>query len=619
MNSGVIPFLVPDTTGLTVSSHPSGTANMTVVPLPGNEISGTFRLTFTRTDGGHNTTGPIPFDATAADVQTALTSLWDAVRKDFVIPKGAISVTRSGPDGQKGYGWSVSFLTDFYRTFYGPQSLFVADKTGLQGSRAAPAVTIAKVRPGTIQEVQKITVTSGSSINSTMAMRLTFNGQQTDPVLIRPTGGVCNSQIVEVQTITSTTVDNSQFGGIFDVSMYTQFRLFYGNYATSWIDANPTGSTDCSQSATQIKTALQTLDAFHTVAVTGISTSSAQTCKWTVSFVSSIGDVKPLIVQTRNQVSTQMGDITAVSRAGADTITIGQITNGQKDAITAALEALNNVGTVTVTPVSNTQGANGQCSWLVTFDSNAGNLPLMTVTVYNAPNGVSHSTTAASAALAGVTVAITEITPGTASTISGNFALSFMGERSVYVPYNADARTVQNILEELTTIGKVTVERSSVDENNGYTWTVTFLTNLGSLPLIQFDNSDMKGTVVRGLVRKEVGFFVTLHVPRFNDFLFSLLSSPFLFFRLLVLLHHLIHLIREVNYLLVLSSLPIWITLKQLLLDWIKELRIISVLQPLTQLDKDRFLILRFLTPFLSHKDLQFQPMLFLNILMDKV
>jgi len=106
--------------------------------------------------------------------------------------------------------------------------------------------------------------------------------------------------------------------------------------------------------------------------------------------------------------------------------------------------------------------------------------------------------------LGGVTVEITEITAGTSEAIGGNFALSFRGERTVYVPYDADAREVKNILEELPTIGQVNVSRSSADENNGYTWLVTFQTELGSLDLIEFDDLDMTGTVVTGSVSKVV-------------------------------------------------------------------------------------------------------------------
>lgn len=38
---------------------------------------------------------------------------------------GAVSVSRSGPDGQKGYVWSISFLETVSRITEGPQNAFV--------------------------------------------------------------------------------------------------------------------------------------------------------------------------------------------------------------------------------------------------------------------------------------------------------------------------------------------------------------------------------------------------------------------------------------------------------------------------------------------------------------
>jgi len=57
------------------------------------------------------------------------------------------------------------------------------------------------------------------------------------------------------------------------------------------------------------------------------------------------------------------------------------------------------------------------------------------------------------------------------------------------------------------------VVRSVVDENNGYTWTIQFLTELGYLDLLEFDAADMTGTVVTGNVAKSVSGVL----PPFNS------------------------------------------------------------------------------------------------------
>ena len=55
-------------------------------------------------------------------------------------------------------------------------------------------------------------------------------------------------------------------------------------------------------------------------------------------------------------------------------------------------------------------------------------------------------------------------------------------------------------LEGLTTVGTVDVTRSSVDENGGYTWSVTFLTELGDVPSMVTDTKAMTGTACSALV-----------------------------------------------------------------------------------------------------------------------
>jgi hypothetical protein len=488
MNSGQVSVMVADKSNLTVT-NPTGKVWMNVSSIAGNQLGGMFQVSF-----NGKPSASIPFDASAAAFQQALTG----------IGAGGFAVTRTGPDGQLGYSWTVSFLSDFNRTFYGPQSLFNFDSSLLTGAGAKGQVK--KFRVGTVQEVQEILVAklTAGAINSTMAMNLVYNGQRTVPISVSPSGGVCTSNIVAVQSITSSTFDNSQFGGDFDVSMYLQFRLVYRELTTGWIDANPTGTTDCANSAGRIKAELEQLHYFHTVVVTGSSLSSAQDCKWTISFTSSIGVVDQLKVQTRNSLSKSMGSLGYTSTSDTDTVATAPLVQGQKDSIKSALELLNNVGTVTVTAASKTQGPKGECKWRVTFDSNAGDLNLLQVQLFNAPFGVSSSSTSTSASLNGVDVTISEAVKGTSSKIGGEFALSYLGSRTLYLPFDASARVVQNALESLSKIGKVDVTRSSADENNGYTWSVTFLTNLGSLNLLQFDNVDMTGTVANGIVRKVV-------------------------------------------------------------------------------------------------------------------
>jgi hypothetical protein len=267
------------------------------------------------------------------------------------------------------------------------------------------------------------------------------------------------------------------------------------------------GNGNCSSVNTAISDALTALDAFDEVFVTSTAANPSilgyQSCIWSVHFVSSIGNIASLEVQAYNPVSRGIGTFGQKSLANDDTVSISTLVEGQKDAIKYALELLPNVGTVTVNADDYFQSVRGECSWRVTFDTKAGNLEDMTVSVLDLKTNASSAYTSP-ATYENVQISVHEIIAGTSQPISGNFALTFRGDRTRYMPYDVDSRTLELSLEALATIADVVVSRSDADENGGYTWTVTFLSELGSLPLIEFDDMDLTGTVVSGSVSKLV-------------------------------------------------------------------------------------------------------------------
>ena len=88
--------------------------------------------------------------------------------------------------------------------------------------------------------------------------------------------------------------------------------------------------------------------------------------------------------------------------------------------------------------------------------------------------------------------------------VGGTFALEFRGARTEYMSYSAAEATVKTNLEALDTVGEVTVTRSGPDENDGYSWSVTFNTELGDVDTILFDSASMTGTAVTGTVTEDV-------------------------------------------------------------------------------------------------------------------
>jgi hypothetical protein len=174
---------------------------------------------------------------------------------------------------------------------------------------------------------------------------------------------------------------------------------------------------------------------------------------------------------------------------------------------------MSTIGTVTVNSLSYTAGSE-LCSWRITFDSNAGDLSLMTMSLSDSAIAGDGSSTDSSASTfthslinsgnGQSTVTVTEHVAGTSTVVGGFFALEFNGARSVYMPYTCEARTMKFALESLDTIGQVDVSRTTEDENYGHTWSVTFLTELGDVSALVFDNKDMTGTAVTGMVASAV-------------------------------------------------------------------------------------------------------------------
>ncbi len=80
--------------------------------------------------------------------------------------------------------------------------------------------------------------------------------------------------------------------------------------------------------------------------------------------------------------------------------------------------------------------------------------------------------------LADIPVSIVTLQNG--NVLGGSFRLEFQGETTSDIPYDADAAEIQQQLEMLSTVGKVSVYRSNANEQNGYSWEVEFLSDQNS-------------------------------------------------------------------------------------------------------------------------------------------
>jgi hypothetical protein len=146
-------------------------------------------------------------------------------------------------------------------------------------------------------------------------------------------------------------------------------------------------------------------------------------------------------------------------------------------ALQDALAALPSVGYCSVAQLSPTV-------WRVTFLEVAGDVPLLT---------------SASLLWAGVTVAVTPVTDGTSTPLSGSVALSYGAEPPVTLLTTASDTDVQAAIESFAGITAVTVLRLP-KLNGGALWRVTFVNP--AAPLLQFtvDGSGLAGTAAAAVL-----------------------------------------------------------------------------------------------------------------------
>lgn len=182
--------------------------------------------------------------------------------------------------------------------------------------------------------------------------------------------------------------------------------------------------------------------------------------------------------QYDTQDEVQQVTITGSPHGGTFTLTYGGQTtaplpwNVSAASVRTALEALSTIGNGNVTVTGDAGGP-----WIVTFVGALGAANAGAITVNGAglsnpsPSVVIETTVAGIAAVNGEqTVTVT------GSPTGGNFTLTFGGQTTANIAYNASASTVQTRLEALSTIGAGNV---TVTGGNGGPYTVTFVDDLG--------------------------------------------------------------------------------------------------------------------------------------------
>lgn len=124
-------------------------------------------------------------------------------------------------------------------------------------------------------------------------------------------------------------------------------------------------------------------------------------------------------------------------------------------------------------------------TWFVTFASHIGKQPLLISSPANNWAG------------ANPTIAVNRVREGL-QPLSGGIRLGFEGERTLPIPFDADAAFMKRALESLISIGEVEVARYR--NKNGHNYFITFVSELGDRELITVDDSQLMGPYARAKV-----------------------------------------------------------------------------------------------------------------------
>ncbi|KAH7469287.1 Titin [Phytophthora ramorum] len=246
--------------------------------------------------------------------------------------------------------------------------------------------------------------------------------------------------------------------------------------------------------AAQLSTDLNRLPIFGNVLVTRSLVDDQGGCTWTVAFEESEGNLPQFICAV--DANFKAGTV-----CKTDTLTDGNVLSGSffigasspipfnADAaqIENELEAMGDINTVQVK--RSAPSPQFGYTWTITFVDYDGDAPPLLVT--------------SSLVGTGSRISVREVRKGNA--LSGTFTLSYLTAVTAPIKWNAletaakstsDGSSLQEKLEALDVVGRVSVQRSGPGYEGGYSWLVTFLDNVlnsGDLPLLQGNASMLTG------------------------------------------------------------------------------------------------------------------------------
>lgn len=200
-----------------------------------------------------------------------------------------------------------------------------------------------------------------------------------------------------------------------------------------------------------ITTSVEDIDEIQVITTSAISHSEVQSI--TVSPIPGEASLNSMLSYSLKLDTIASGG--SVEYSGEISATASSV--GSSDSLSEILGAMKNIDSVPIVSVSGINPDGGHTYW-VTFPTSMKNVPQLEVYLSDLP--VSTSTTE------------------NANLLEGNFRLEYAGEVTEPIPSDANEVDMQAALESLDSIGNILVTRSDSDDQNGYSWTIQFISEL---------------------------------------------------------------------------------------------------------------------------------------------
>jgi hypothetical protein len=356
---------------------------------------------------------------------------------------------------------------------------------------------------GSIQEFGEFTVTNAGS-----SLLLTASTAGVPFVI---TGSTTNGSVLGVNVATTTA--GAEPGAAVNMTQTFRIPLSADGDFTVIIGGATSTALAHNASAATVEAAIESLSTIGSGNVSVSKTTDANDSIFVMTFrgalaaatvataIVSLGSAKPIIRTTQQgaasgAVQNEIQTIDTGDYSGAELFTLtysGQTTTNIAASASAAtlesqLEALSNITSVTVTK-------SGQV-FTVQFNGSDGNAnqSQMTASSYDAGyavHSIAVSTTPPSGSSSGTNEVQTITLTG--SPTGGTFTLTFNGQTTAPIAYNASAATVDSALEALSNIGSGDV---SVTGSSGGPWTIDFgagAFEYTNVPQITGDGSSLTG------------------------------------------------------------------------------------------------------------------------------